>query len=306
MLDVVLGLAPIFLLIMMGYGLKRSPWVPDAFWPVAERMTYFIFFPALMINNTAKADLAGIDILPMAIALIVPILVVTAIALVLRPLLDTDGPSFTSVIQGNIRPNTYVGIAAAFALFGEPGLTLTAVALVCCVPTVNIVSVTALIRFASPPGTPFQWRRAVWPVITNPLIISPFIGAALNAGGIGSPPVIGTLLEFLGRAALPIGLMAVGAGLDLSAVRPAGRLVAVAGFMKLALMPIFTFLMCLALGLDSVTTAVCVTYATLPVSASSYVLARQLGGNAELMAGIITASTLAAIGAIPLAVTLLG
>ncbi len=76
--------------------------------------------------------------------------------------------------------------------------------------------------------------------------------------------------------------------------------------MKLAVMPTLTFLMCIALALDTLSTAVCVAYATLPVSASSYVLARQLGGNAELMAGIITATTLAAMGAIPLAVTMIG
>ncbi len=306
MASIVLGLAPIFLLIMMGYGLKRSGRLPDIFWQYAERLTYFVFFPALMINNIARADLSGIDILPMATALIVPIFAVTALALAIRPLLAADGPTFTSMIQGNIRPNTYVGIAAAFAMFGEPGLTLTALALVCCVPTVNIISVTALVRFASPPGTRFQWRRAVWPIVTNPLIISPLVGVIFNAAGIGSPPVLGPLLDFLGRAALPIGLMAVGAGLDLAAVRPAGRLVAVTLAIKLALVPFLTFLMCRALGLDAVTTAVSVTYAALPVSASSYVLARQLGGNAELMAGIITATTLGAMGAIPLAVMLMG
>jgi len=306
MLHIVLGLAPIFLLIVLGYGMRRSRWIPDDFWPVAEKITYFVFFPSLLINNTAKAHLAGIDILPMAAALILPIFAVTGIALLVRPLLNADGPSFTSVIQGNIRPNTYVGIAAAVAMYDEPGLTLTAVALVCCVPTVNVISVTALVRYASPPGTAFQWRRAVWPVVTNPLILSPLAGAALNATGVGSPPVVGDLLEFLGRAALPLGLLAVGAGLDPKAIRPSGRLVAVSGVLKLAMMPLFTFLMCRLLGQEALTTAVCVIYAALPVSASSYVLSRQMGGNAGLMAGIITASTLAAMGVIPLAIALLG
>ena len=305
MREIAVGLAPIFLLIVLGYGLKKNGRVADVFWRHAERLTYFIFFPALLINNTARADLSGIDILPMATALIVPILAVTALALAVRPLMASDGPTFTSLVQGNIRPNTYVGMAAAVALFGEPGLTLTAFAVVCCVPLVNAISVTALVRFASPPGTHFQWRRALWPIVTNPLIVSPLIGVAFNATGIGSPPVLGPLLDFLGRASLPLGLMAVGAGLDLAAIRPAGRLVAMATIVKLAVVPALTFLMCITLSLDNLTTAVSVVYATLPVSASSYVLARQLGGNAELMAGIITATTLAAMGAIPLAATLI-
>jgi malonate transporter and related proteins len=301
MLDISLGLAPIFLLIMVGFGLKRIDWVPDGFWPAAERVTYFIFFPALLIINTAKANLVGIDVLPMAVALVIPIFLVTAAALAVRPLLATDGPSFTSVIQGNIRPNTYVGIAGAFALFGEPGLTLTALALVCCVPTVNVIAVMALVRYAPAPGNRFHWQDAVMPIIKNPLILSPLLGLALNQSGIGPPPVIGPLLEILGRAALPVGLMAVGAGLDLSALKPVRRLVLMTAGTKLMLVPALTFGMCLALGLDVQTTGVCVLYATLPCSASSYVLARQMGGNAELMAGIITGTTLAAMFAIPAA-----
>ncbi len=306
MFAIILSLAPIFLLIMVGYGLKRAAWVPEAFWPAAERMTYFIFFPALLISNTAKADLTGVDIAQLASALILPLLLVSVAAVVTRPLIKSDGPTFTSVFQGNIRPNTYVGIAAAFALYGDPGLTLTAVAIVLCVPTVNILSVVALVRFASPPGSSFKLGQTVLPVLRNPLIIAPLIGAALNASGVGSPPVIGPLLEILGRAALPVGLMAVGAGLDFAAVRPAGRLVVLTSATKLAILPALTFAASWFFGLGALETGVCVTYASLPVSISSYVLARQMGGNGELMAGIVTATTLIAMATMPVALALLG
>ncbi len=306
MFSIVLSLTPIFLLIMLGYTLKRLAWVPDAFWVAAERMTYFIFFPALLISNTAKADLTGVAIGPLAAALIVPLIIVSAVSILTRPLIKTDGPSFTSVFQGNIRPNTYVGIAAAFALYGDPGLTLTAVAIVLCVPTVNVFSVVALVRFASPPGSSFKLGRTILPVIQNPLIVAPLIGAVLNATGIGSPPVIGPLIEILGRAALPVGLMAVGAGLNIAAVRPAGRLVVWSATTKLLILPALTFLTSWFFGLGALETGIFLVYSTLPASISSYVLARQMGGNAELMAGIVTATTLVAMATIPLALTLLG
>ncbi len=306
MFSIVLSLTPIFLLIMLGYTLKRLAWVPDAFWVAAERMTYFIFFPALLISNTAKADLTGVAIGPLAAALIVPLIIVSAVSILTRPLIKTDGPSFTSVFQGNIRPNTYVGIAAAFALYGDPGLTLTAVAIVLCVPTVNVFSVVALVRFASPPGSSFKLGRTILPVIQNPLIVAALIGAVLNATGIGSPPVIGPLIEILGRAALPVGLMAVGAGLNIAAVRPAGRLVVWSATTKLLILPALTFLTSWFFGLGALETGICLVYSTLPASISSYVLARQMGGNAELMAGIVTATTLVAMATIPLALTLLG
>lgn len=299
MSTIVLSLAPVFLLIVAGHVFKRAGWLPEAFWPAAEKLTYFVLFPALLVNNTAKAELGGIAIAPVAAALIVPILAVGGLVLLLRRPLGADGPSFTSVFQGSMRPNTYVGIAGAFALFGEPGLTLTALAIVCCVPTVNLLSVAALIRFAPPAGKPPGWRAVVGPVLSNPLIVAPFIGVLLNAGGIGSPPVIGPFLDILGRAALPVGLMAVGAGLDLAAVRPAGRLVAASFVVKLLVLPSLTFAAGRLLGLDPLAQSVAVLYATLPVSASSYVLARQMGGNAHLMAGIITATTLGAALSMP-------
>jgi len=306
MSDIVLGLVPVFLLIVAGHGFKRSGWMPDAFWPAAERLTYFVFFPALLVSNTAKAQLAGIAVAPLAAALIGPILAVSAAAVAVRPWLAGDGPSFTSLFQGQIRPNTYIGIAGAAALFGDRGLTLTAVAIVCCIPTVNLLSVAALARFAAPTGTAAGWRTLPGSIVRNPLIAAPLLGLALNAAGIGSPPIIGPFLEVLGRAALPVGLMAVGAGLDPAAVRTAGRLVAKAAAVKLLVLPALTFGMARLVGLDSLSVSVCVLYASLPCSASSYVLARQMGGDARLMAGIITATTIVAAVTIPLAMTLLG
>jgi predicted permease len=306
MTAIVLSLAPVFLLIVAGSVMKRAQWLPEAFWPAAEKLTYYVLFPALLVENTAKAALGNIAIGPMAAALILPILAVAGLVLLARPLIGTDGPSFTSVFQGSMRPNTYVGIAGAFAMFGEPGLTLTALAIVCCVPTVNVLGVAALIRFAPPAGGPRPgWRAVVLPVLRNPLIVAPFIGALLNASGVGSPPVIGPFLDILGKAALPVGLMAVGAGLNFAAVRPAGRLVAAASALKLLALPALTFAAGRLFGLDALALSVAVLYAALPVSASSYVLARQMGGNAPLMAGIITATTIAAALTLPAILALL-
>ena len=306
MTTIVLSLAPVFLLIVAGYVMKRAEWLPEAFWPGAEKLTYYVLFPALLVENTAKAALGDIAVGPVAGALIVPILAVGGLVLLARRLMGTDGPSFTSVFQGAMRPNTYVGIAGAFALFGGPGLTLTALAIVCCVPTVNVLGVAALLRFAPPAGgRRLGWRSLILPVLSNPLIVAPLIGVVLNAAGIGSPPVIGPYLDILGKAALPVGLMAVGAGLDFAAVRSAGRLVAASSAIKLLVLPGLTYAAGRLLGLDALALSVVVLYATLPVSASSYVLARQMGGNAPLMAGIITATTIGAALTMPAILALL-
>lgn len=103
------------------------------------------------------------------------------------------------------------------------------------------------------------------------------LGSLFNVLGIGLPPIIGPFLEVLGRAALPIGLLAVGAGLDLSAARRAGFPVGVSSIGKLVLSPAIAAGLCLMLGLPDIELAAVVLYAALPCSASAYVLARLMG-----------------------------
>ena len=59
-----------------------------------------------------------------------------------------------------------------------------------------------------------------------------------------------------------------------------------------------------ALGLSGLLVQVAVLLAALPTATSAYILARQLGGDAPLMAGIISGQTLLAMVTIPLMLSL--
>ena len=131
-----------------------------------------------------------------------------------------------SLLQGAIRPNTYVGLAAAYALFGNAGLTLAAAAIVAVIPLVNFISIIALLRWSGAMTRDERlkktgWGAAIVASLKNPIIVACVLGALLNFTGFGLPPVIGPILDILGSAALPLGLMAVGAGLDFDGARTA-------------------------------------------------------------------------------------
>ena len=305
MLAIFSALTPVFLLIFLGYTIRRRDLIADVFWIPAEKMTYFLFFPALLLDGTAKADFGGLNLLPMIAACVTAVLVVSLLARLLRPRLHLDGPSYTSVFQAFIRPNVYLGIAAAFALYGDPGLTLVSVCVAVLVPLVNVLSVTVLVNHASVDGAAPGWRRATGMIGRNPLIIACGMGALLNVSGIGLPPLAESFLAILGSAALPVGLLAVGAGLDLGALKSAGRLIGITTVVKLIVLPGLTYVACKAFGVSGLAMTISVLYATLPNSATSYVLARQMGGNTKLMAGSITASTLLAILTMPIIAALL-
>lgn len=298
------ALAPIFLLILLGHALRRYRLVADAFWTPAEWLTYHLFFPLLLAHNLARAELGGLQVLPMALGLTGAVLLVGAALIATRRHLGLDGPAFTSLFQGSIRPNTYVGLAAASALYGSAGLTLSAIGIAFVVPLVNVLSVLVLARHGN--GAAGGFVRVAGDIARNPIILGVGAGALLNLSGLGAPPVLGALMDILGRAALPIGLLAVGAGLDLAAARAAGRSVVHASVNKLLVMPGLTVLTCRLLGVEGLTLTIAVMYNALPCAASAYVLARQMGGDHRLMAGIITAQTLAAALTLPLVLAVFG
>ncbi len=301
------ALAPIFLLILFGQGLRRFALVPDSAWPAFDRLTYVLFFPCLIVDELTKANLGQIAMAPMAVAMIVGVLAASALALAARRPIGLDGPAFTSVFQGAVRPNTYVGLAAASALYGTRGLTLTAVGIAVVVPLVNLLCVTVMVQYgrdAKASGTGIG--AVLGGIARNPIIIAVLIGAAVNLSGIGRPPVLSDVVSILARAALPMGLLSVGAGLDLAAARGAGMGVALSSLFKLLLVPGVTAVAGIALGVDGLMLTVAVLFNALPCSASSYVLARQMGGDHGLVAGIITVQTLASALSLPVILAVVG
>lgn len=304
MLPIVLATVPIFLVIFLGAGLKTWRLLPEGFWAPAERLVYTVLLPALLISTLASADLSGLDVGAMAGAIAAALLIMTGILLGLRPALAKSGPAFASLFQGATRMNTYIGLSVAFAVHDTSGLAAAAVAVAVIVPLGNLLGVAMLARFGSS-GTP-SFAAAVGLILRNPLIAACLIGIVMNVSGIGLPPVVGPLLDILARGALPLALLAVGAGLDLRAARAGGRSLAAATGLKLLVLPGITAAGCWLLGVSPIATFVAVLFNGSPTSAASYILARQLGGDAPLMAGIITVQTACAMVTLPLVLTLLG
>ena len=296
------ALAPIFLLIALGWLLRARGFPGDAFWPGAERLVYWVLFPPLLLLTTAGSDLTGMRTLPIAMALVAAIVLTAALAFALRGRLGLDGASFTSVFQGAIRNNTYVGLAGAAVLYGEAGLAAMGILVFVVVTLVNVLSVVVLVSHR---GRTMRLRDLLVSVATNPLILACVGGFALNATGLGLPGLVGAMLDILGSAALTLGLLCVGAGLKLGRLGRNPPALVAANALKLVVMPVATWGFCRLLGVEGVTAATAVLFTAAPVSASSYVLARQLGGDAPLMAGLITISTVLAAIIMPLALALL-
>lgn len=307
MLAVFNALIPVFLLIVLGYCLKRWLLKEDAQWTGMEQLTYYVLFPSLLVMTLARADLASVPYGEVAAALILAVLSMSALLLALRPLFSRNGiggPTFTSIFQGATRWQTYIALAVAGSLFGNSGLALASVAMVAMIPLLNIVNVLVLARYASPQR--LSWPQVFAAVARNPFIWACVVGLVLSLLKVPIPQAIGETADALGKGSLAVGLLVVGAGLHLeSLVRPRPAVVLTV-LLKLAVMPAFAISIALLFGLSGVNLAVVACSASVPAASNSYVLARQMGGDAPILAQIIALQTVVAAILMPIIIGLVG
>ncbi|WP_111414937.1 AEC family transporter [Billgrantia lactosivorans] len=291
------ALGPLFLLILLGAALGRLRQPNGEFWVQLEKVIYFLLFPAMLVATLANANVGEVPVFRLALALLGGMLLFAALLWATQARLGLPAAAFTSVFQGALRFNTYVGVAGAAALHGSAGATVAAVAVALMVPIVNVLCVASFIAA----GTlgPSSLGRSLAALVRNPLILACLAGIGLNLSGIGLPGWSGTAVALLGQAALPLGLVAVGVALRPQALLRLDRGVWAANLVKLVLMPALVFGVALLLGLDAVSRDVALLFAALPTATSAYILARQLGGDAELMAALITGQTLLAMLTLP-------
>lgn len=290
------ALTPIFAITLLGFLISRTMISSQEVWQGLERLTYYLFFPALLVSRLSQTNFEFNELLEIGYVLGFALFVFTILFTGLRKFIARNQGSLSSVYQGSIRFNTYIGLACVEALFGDNGLTLAALCLVVYIPLVNVLSVISI----SASGGGNRWVVVTGSMLTNPLVLACLIGMGLSFYNVEVPDLGWEIIEVLSRPALPLGLLAVGAGIHFVAFGDQTWQLVVALFCKLlafpALVVVATLLFKMAPGLS----AVLLLLTCLPAPPSAYILARQLGGNVSLMANIITLQTLFAFFTIPL------
>jgi predicted permease len=293
---------PLFALICLGYLLFQRGFPDPGFWPAAERINYFLLFPALLVSSLADAPVRDPQVLRLGGTAVV-IILIAAIALSLaRRAIPMPAARFGPLLQGTVRFNTYLGLAILATLAGPAGIERAALYLAIAVPLVNLLSIMALTE-AGKARTPLALLRTM---ARNPLILACLGGITLALTGWGLPFGTGRFLDLLAQASLPLGLLCVGAALQPAALRRDVLMLGAIAALRLVLMPLLAALIARAFGLSGVEALVLIVFSAIPTAPTAYVLTRQLNGDGTLMAGIVTSQTIAAIATIPAVLWVLG
>ncbi len=290
-------LLPDFLLILGGFLLCRFTPLNRPVWEAVERLVYVVLFPALLFTAIVRQPLELATLWPLALGGVGVALLGITLALGLGRWPGVDARLHASGAQVAFRFNSYVALALAERLAGSAGVAWMALIVALCVPLCNLGAVWPLARHGG--------QGLGGALLRNPLILATVSGLAFNLAGARLPDAAALTLQRVGSAALPLGLMAVGAGLQLGALREGPRLaMALLGIRHLVL-PAAAIAGVLALGLPPAQQAVVVAFAAMPTASSCYVLAVRMGGHGPYVAGLVTVSTLLAMLGLPLTLMVL-
>jgi predicted permease len=291
---------PVFGLLALGALLKRRLLRDDTVWAGIERLVFWVLLPCLIAGALSAVRFDTLPVGGMAVALWAALGAGTALAVAVSRLLGHGHAAMTSVLQGGIRFNNLMGFAIGGAIWGAEGIAYAAVATGIIVPFVQTV---ATIAFVAGRGS-VRVLSLLRQVLLNPLILGCLAGFAIGLIG-GLPPGLQPAVRNLGNASIALGLLCVGAALTLQGLgdRPATQ--AATAALKLLVMPVMTWALCAALGLGPLATAIAVLFMALPTAATSYVMARAMGGDAKLMAAITTSEHLLSVLTLPVWVWLL-
>ena len=300
MLIIFESILPVFLLVLLGVFLKRSPLIAGTLWEGLEQLGYYVLFPALLFSTLAGADFVGLKPDATGLATIGSIILMCALLLALWPLLrkrDVEASTFTSIFQTSTRWNGFMALAIADKLYGDVGLALTALVMTLVIIPINFANVGVLVWFGGGGRGP---RYFFAKIASNPLIVSSLLGILFNVGGVPVYEPVMTAVQMIGNASLSLGLVMVGAGLKIADALKPRKVTLLAVFLKLIVMPVFMVGASVLLGIRGDALLALALGASVPTAMNGYLLAKQMGGDAPFYAAVATLQTAVSFFTIPL------
>jgi hypothetical protein len=302
--DILTIVLPVFLVIVLGYLLRRLELIDATFLYQTNRLVYYICLPLLLFYKIGTADFFanfnGALVIGSAMAIAAGFLLSYGYA-ALRGYPPAARGAFS---QGAFRGNlAYMGLAIVFNAYGETGFTRAGILMGFLVPVLNLFAVLALLlphrRSDGGQGAVFWGKQ----LVGNPLIIASFAGIAWSYLQLPVPVILDRSLHIATGMTLPLALIAIGGSFSLEKLK--GDLVRAAfatGF-KLIWLPLIAAGLLLLLGVGGQDLAIGVLFAGTPTATATYIMAHQLKGDAELAGSIVMMST--ALSAVTYTVALL-
>jgi predicted permease len=205
----------------------------------------------------------------------------------------------SSTIHGMTAAMTNTGFVALpilHALYGQPAVLPAAIATVFVAGVMFPATVILLEREER--GAHGRSARAgglMTQVVFNPMVLSTLSGLAWAITGLPIPAPLAAYLNIFAAALTPCALFAIGLGLSVEGIRTNLRASIVLAAVKLMIMPLIVYGLCVASGLNPLYTIAAVVCAAVPTAKTVYILAGEYKVEEPLVAATVSITTLLSV-----------
>jgi malate permease and related proteins len=298
---------PIFLVIFLGFFLKKANFLDELFIQVLNRLVNQVLLPVLVFWEIARSSFQA-SFNPRLVVVTYAAMGVLWIAIRTVGKIFRLGPSLVgSFNQGAFRGNlAYIGLAMASSVYGTIGLSKAGVLAGVMIPFMNFFSILGL------PGSGLSRRnRRSWAlpsetIFFHPLLLASFGGLLFSFFSLPIPAVIAGTLRLLSGLSLPLALISLGGSLSFQGIGEYRLSATLAVFLKLIILPLLGLILLRALGISGLDSRITVLLLACPTAVITYIMAVELGGNPDLAASIVLISTLLSMVSLPFWIGFIG
>lgn len=298
-MQIVDTLAPILLLILLGTALAHVRFLGQTFMADLNKLVFWIALPALLFRSASHAAGAGDQTVRLTGVLCAATILVSLagwlVSLALRVPVSGQGTFVQAVFRANL---AFIGVPAIAQLLGAsssagPNLDLTT-AVVAMSFTMALYNALAVLVLQASRRSAERWDLSalVTSIVTNPLLIAGMLGVVAAFAGVALPGFLDRTFEVLGDASVPIALMCIGGSLRFARLEGRRSWIAAAALLKVGGSPLVVWLLSRAVGLGPIEHRIAVVFAACPTAAVSYIMAKQMDGDATLASGAVALSTM--------------
>ena len=304
-MDVLRLIFPLFIIIFVGYLLRKTGFARDGFVDELNRLVYFIGLPALLFSESSRIDpdaLAG-GAAAIGFPIIVAVTALIGFAATLPLPFRQRGP----VIQAGFRANlAYLGLPIVSTTLGSEVLGTVAIIIAAGV-IVNTLGSILVLSLLKPEGESIHPLSRLARTLTNPLLVAIALGLLFAAAGWSLPEVLARPIELLARMSLPLILLVLGLSLSFSELRRNLPGAALASVIKLVGMPAVAWgVMTWIFESSPLVVETVVLMAAMPTAVAAQTFARAFDADTSVSASSVSLSTLLAVVTVPVLLVVLG
>lgn len=280
---------PIFLLMALGYLLKRLRFAEKPTFDAMNRLVFKIFLPILLFYNIYKTDRSQIFNGKLILFTVVAILAVYGVGYLAVLGLTRDNACRGVMLQGFFRSNyAILGIPLVDYVCGDSATGLASLMVAVVVPLFNILAVICLERFRN---QSVKIGALLLGILKNPLVIGCLIGAIFLVADLSLPSFVEKAVGNAAQIASPLSMVILGAGFAFSGMRAYRKEIAITVSAKLVIVPLLAVAAAVLAGFrGEALVCILITFGA-PVAVSSFSMSQQMGGDEKLAAQNVVVSS---------------